>query len=77
MLTRIKDAIKVKKTYITAVVGLLGAVVAFGDGAIDIWGLLTAAWIAAEVCWVRAGIKKAEIAEIVIGDTEVTNAREA
>lgn len=59
MLTRIREKIRGYKTYITAAVGILGAIIAWGDGQIEVWGLLTAVWVAVQTCWVRAGIKKA------------------
>jgi hypothetical protein len=55
-MTKIRDFLKGKKTYITAVVGVLGALVAFGDGQIDVTGLIAAVWAAAQTCFIRAGV---------------------
>lgn len=45
-----------KRTYITAAIGLLGAVVAWADNQITGTGLLAAVWAAAQTCFIRAGI---------------------
>jgi hypothetical protein len=55
-ITGIRDFLKGKKAYITAVVGLLGAIVAWADGQINGVGLLAAIWAAAQTCFIRAGI---------------------
>ncbi|OQB78655.1 MAG: hypothetical protein BWX88_05130 [Planctomycetes bacterium ADurb.Bin126] len=52
----IREFLRGKKAYITAVVGLLGAVVAWADGQIDTVALLAAAWAAAQTVFIRAGI---------------------
>jgi hypothetical protein len=52
----IRDFLKGKKTYITAAIGLLGAVAAWADGQIELPGLLAALWAAAAACFIRAGI---------------------
>lgn len=57
-MNKLRQFLKGKKAYITAVVGLLGAVVAWADGQIDTVALLAAAWAAAQACFIRAGIAK-------------------
>jgi hypothetical protein len=55
-MNRIREFLKGKKAYLTAVIGLLGAVVAWADGQIDGVALLAAVWAAAQACFIRAGI---------------------
>ena len=55
-MNKIRDILKGKKTYITAIIGVLGALVAWGDGHIDLTGLIAAAWAAAQTCFIRAGV---------------------
>jgi hypothetical protein len=55
-MTKIRDFLKGKKTYITAAIGLIGAIVAWSDGQIDMAGLIAAAWAAAQTCFIRAGV---------------------
>ena len=55
-LSKIREFLKGKKAYITAAIGLLGAIVAWADGDIDGIALLAALWAAAQVCFIRAGI---------------------
>ncbi len=55
-MNRIRDFLKGKKSYITAGIGLLGAVAAWADGQIDGVALLPAAWAAAQTCFIRVGI---------------------
>ena len=55
-MNKIRDILKGKKAYITAGIGLLGAVVAWADGQIGTAGLLAAVWAAAQACFIRAGI---------------------
>ena len=52
----IRDWLKGKKTYITAAIGLAGAVVAWADGQMTTMALLAAIWTAAQACFIRAGI---------------------
>jgi len=52
----IRDWLKGKRTYLTAAVGLAGAVIAWADGQIDGVALLAAVWAAAQACFIRAGI---------------------
>ena len=56
MVNKIREALKGKKAYITAAIGLLGAVVAWADGQIDGVALLAALWAAAQMVFIRAGI---------------------
>ncbi len=44
------------ETYLTAAIGLLGAVVGWADGQIDGAALLAALWAAAQACFIRAGV---------------------
>jgi hypothetical protein len=53
---RIREWLKGKKTYVTAAIGLLGAVVAWADGDINGVALLAALWAAAQSCFIRAGV---------------------
>ena len=55
-MNRIREFLKGKKAYITAAIGLLGAVIAWSEGQISGTGLLTALWAAAQACFIRAGI---------------------
>ena len=55
-MNRIRDFLKGKKTYITAAIGLLGAVAAWADGQIDGYSLAAAIWAAVQTCFIRAGI---------------------
>ena len=56
MVKKIREFLKGKKAYITAVIGLLGAALAWADGQINTVGFITAAWAAAQVIFIRAGI---------------------
>ena len=55
-MTKIRHFLRGKKAYITAAIGLAGAVIAWADGQIDNVALLAALWDAAQVCFIRAGI---------------------
>jgi len=55
-MNKIREFLKGKKAYLTAAIGLLGAVVAWADGQIDTVALLAAVWAAAQACFIRAGI---------------------
>ena len=52
----IREFLKGKKTYLTAAVGVLGAVLAWSQGQLDVAGLLAAVWAAAQSCFIRAGV---------------------
>ena len=56
VIAKIQDALKGKKTYLTAAIGVVGALIAFSDHQIDLCGLLAAVWAAAQTCFIRAGI---------------------
>jgi len=56
---KLREFLKGKKTYITAAIGLLGAVVAWADGSIEITGLLAAIWAALSTCFIRSGVDTA------------------
>jgi hypothetical protein len=53
---KLREFLKGKKAYITAIIGLAGAVLAWADGQIDGVALLAAVWAAAQACFIRAGI---------------------
>ena len=55
-MSKVRQFLKGKKAYITAAIGLLGAVVAWADGQIDTLALLAAVWAPAQACFIRAGI---------------------
>ena len=55
-IAKIQDWFKGKKTYLTAAIGVIGALIAFGDHQIDLCGLLAAFWAAAQTCFIRAGV---------------------
>ena len=55
-MNKFREFLKGKKTYITAAIGILGALAAWSDGQIDITGLIAAAWAALQTCFIRAGI---------------------
>jgi hypothetical protein len=59
MLTKIQTWLSGKKTYLTAAIGVLGALAAFGDHQIDVTALIAAIWAAAQTCFIRAGVQKA------------------
>ena len=59
MLTKIQTWLSGKKTYLTAAIGVLGALAAFGDHQIDLTALIAAIWAAAQTCFIRAGVQKA------------------
>ena len=55
-MNKVRTFLKGKKAYITAAIGLAGAVVAWADGQIGTAGLLAAVWAAAQAMFIRAGI---------------------
>lgn len=55
----IRDFLKGKKTYLTAAIGIIGAVIAWADGDITAIGLATSLWAAASTCFIRAAIPAA------------------
>ena len=57
-MTKIKEWLKGKKTYITAAIGILGAVAAWADGQLELAGLVAAVWVAAQTIFIRAGVSK-------------------
>ena len=59
VIAKIQDWFKGKKTYFTAAIGVVGALIAFGDHQIDLCGLLAAVWAAAQTCFIRAGVNTA------------------
>lgn len=55
-MNNVREFLKGKKSYITAAIGLLGALAAWADGQIDNVSLLAALWAAAQACFIRAGV---------------------
>jgi len=55
-MSKVRAFLQGKKTYITAAIGLLGALAAWADGQIDTVALLASLWAAAQACFIRAGI---------------------
>ena len=55
-MNKVREFLKGKKAYITAAIGLLGAVIAWADGQIDGVALAAAVWAAAQTVFLRAGI---------------------
>ena len=55
-MNKVREFLKGKKAYITAAIGLAGAVIAWSDGQIDNVALLAAVWAALQACFIRAGI---------------------
>lgn len=58
-MNKTREFLKGKKTYISAAIAILAAVLAWGDGAIDGVGLAGAAWAAVQTCFIRAGVNTA------------------
>ena len=57
-MSRIREWLKGKKTYLLAAVGILGAVMAWSDGQIDLVALLGSIWAAGQTMFIRAGVAK-------------------
>jgi len=55
-MNKVREFLRGKKAYLTAAIGLLGAVAAWADGQIGNVGLLAAVWAAAQTAFIRAGI---------------------
>jgi hypothetical protein len=55
-MAKIREYLKGKKTYLTAAIGLLGAVIAWADGSINGVALAASAWAAVQTCFIRAGV---------------------
>ncbi|MCL2640590.1 MAG: hypothetical protein FWD53_07090 [Phycisphaerales bacterium] len=55
-MNKIREFLRGRRTYVTAAIGLLGAILAWADGQIEMMGLLAAIWAAAQACFIRAGI---------------------
>jgi small-conductance mechanosensitive channel len=55
-MNKVRAFLQGKKTYITAAIGLLGALAAWADGQIDTVALLASLWAAAQAIFIRAGI---------------------
>jgi len=56
ILNRIRTFLRGKKAYLAAAAGLLGALIAWSEGEISGMGFLTALWMAAQACFIRAGV---------------------
>ena len=55
-MSKIREFLRGKKAYITAAIGLAGAVLAWADGQINGVALLASVWAAAQMVFIRAGI---------------------
>jgi hypothetical protein len=55
-MTKIREFLRGKKTYLTAGIGLLGALAAWSDGQITNISLAAALWAAVQTCFIRAGV---------------------
>lgn len=55
-MNKLREFLKGKKTYLTAAIGLLGAVIAWADGDINAVALAGAIWAAVQTCFIRAGV---------------------
>ena len=55
-MSKVREFLKGKKTYITAAIGLLGAVIAWADGQMGGVALIAAIWAAVQSCFIRAGV---------------------
>lgn len=58
MLQTIRDFLAGKKTYITAVVGILTALIAWSGGELTDLQVIGAIWVALQVIFIRSGNKK-------------------
>jgi len=58
-MNKVREFLKGKKAYITAAIGLAGAIIAWADGQIDGVAMLAAAWAAIQVIFIRSGINTA------------------
>ena len=58
ILQKIRDAVDGYKTYITAVIGILTAVLAWNAGELTNWETLTAIWVAVQIIFIRSGNKQ-------------------
>ena len=52
----VREFLQGKKAYITAVIGIAGALLAWSQGQIDTPGFLAAIWAALSVIFIRAGV---------------------
>ena len=55
-MNKFREFLKGKKAYLTAAIGLIGAVAAWADGQIGNMALLAAVWASLQVAFIRAGI---------------------
>ena len=55
-MSKMRDWLKGKKTYIAAAIGILGAMIAWSESEVDTVGLLAAVWAAIQASPSRAGI---------------------
>ena len=60
MLTKIKEFLAGKKTYIAGIIGILGAVLAWGTGEMTLVQAGTAIWAACTAMFIKAAVKKTE-----------------
>ena len=60
MLTKIKDAIKGKKTYILGAIAVVTTIVAWAAGEVTGVQCITAIFVAVQTMFIRAAVAKAE-----------------
>ncbi len=58
MLTKVKEYLKGKKTYLVAAAAIITAVVGYSDGTLDLIQLIEAVFVAVGFGTLRAGIAK-------------------
>jgi drug/metabolite transporter (DMT)-like permease len=56
MLTNIRNFLKGKKVYLTAAVGIVGVLIAWGDGSLTNMQALGMLWAAAQTIFLKAGV---------------------
>ena len=57
-MNKIREWLKGKKTYLTATIGVLGALLAYADSQIDLMALLASIWAAVQACWIHAALTR-------------------
>lgn len=61
MLENIKEKLKGSKTYLACLAGIIGAIVAWQNGAITTDKMIEIIWEAIVACFLRAGVAKAQL----------------
>jgi len=54
----IREFLSGKKTYLAAAVAVIGAVIAWSQGELDVFGLLASIWAALQTVFIRLGVSK-------------------